>query len=112
MLTKERLSELFSLRAAAKVADQEVEDEFTRRYGFDCWDREAVEIAGRHWTIERWAELRDVKPAVIAYEAADRDLDPEERSELAVMADCEDFDAPRLDLLLDCLEARQRSATH
>ena len=112
MLTKERLDQLFALRAAAKAEERQVDDEFRKLWGYDCFDREASEIAGRHLTIDRWSALRDCKPGIIAYEEADRTLSAEERSELAVMADCEDFDAPRLDLLMDCLEARQRHRTH
>jgi len=114
MLTKERLSELFSLRAAAKVADQEVDDEFTRRYGYSPFNREAVEVAGRHWTIDRWSELREEQPAIIAYEEVDRALSAEERTALMGMIELEwEYDdAPRLDLLLDLLEARQRHGTH
>ena len=114
MLTRARLDQLFALRAAAKAAEREVDDEFTRLYGFSPWDREASEIAGRHWTIEKWAELRDVKPAVIAYEEADRALAPDERQALRSMIELEwEYETPPpLDLLMDLLEARQRHGTH
>jgi hypothetical protein len=113
-LTKERLSELFMLRARAKIEEREVDAEFLREWGFSPFDREAVEIAGRHWVVERWAELRDAKPAIIAYEEADRALAPDERQALWDMIDLEwGYDMPPpLDLLMDLLEARQRSRTH
>jgi|SRR5678810_61179 len=114
MLTRSRLDELFSLRAAAKAEERMVDDEFKALYGFDCWDREASEIAGRYWTINRWSELREAKPAVIAYEEADRALAPDERQALRGMVDLDwEYETPPpLDLLLDLLEARQRSRTH
>lgn len=114
MLTRARLDELFALRAAAKSEERMVDDEFKFLYGFDCWDREAVEIAGRHWTVDRWSELRDAKPAVIAYEEADRALAPDERQALRSMIELEwEYETPPpLDLLMDLLEARQRHGTH
>jgi len=114
VLTRSRLDALFALRAAAKMADREVEDDFIRRFGYSPFDREAVEVAGRHWTIDRWSELREAQPAVIAYEEADRTLSMEERTALVGMIELEwEYDdAPRLDLLLDLLESRQRHGTH
>lgn len=114
MLNRERLDQLFALRAAAKAEERQVDAEFTRRYGFDPFDREASEIAGRHWVVERWAELRDAKPAIIAYEEADRTLTAEERSGLWGMIELEwGFEMPPpLDLLLDCLETRRQLHTH
>ena len=114
MLNRERLDQLFALRAAAKAEERQVDAEFTRRYGFDPFDREASEIAGRHWVVERWAELRDAKPAIIAYEEADRALAPDERQALWGMVELEwGFETPPpLDLLMDLLEVRQRHGTH
>jgi hypothetical protein len=112
VLTKDRIDALFTLRAAAKMAEREVDTEFMSRWGFDPFDREAGAIVGRQWVVDRWSELYEVKPAVIEYEAANRTLSTDERKVLAVMADCEEFEAPRLDLLLDCLEARWRARTH
>jgi len=111
MLTRERIDQLFALRAAAKAEDDQVVEEFKRVYHFDPFGPEA-RYKDRRWLANAWGELREGRPALVAYEAADKELSATERSELAVMADCEDFDAPRLDMLLDCLEARQRRGTH
>ena len=111
VLTRSRLNELFALRTAAKAAVLEVEKEFERLHGFSPYDREKV---GRRWVVREWNDLYEAKPAVIAYEAADRALAPDEREALRGMIELEwEYDdAPRLDLLLDLLEARQRHGTH
>ena len=112
MLTRARLDELFALRAAAKSAEREADSEFLDRYKFDCFDREAVEIAGRRWVVEKWSELRDVKPAIIAYEEANRTLAAEERGELMELAEWDGGYTPDLDLLLCILETRRQLHTH
>jgi hypothetical protein len=114
VLDRQRLNQLFSLRAAAKAAEREADAEFLDRYKFDPCDQEAVAVAGRRWVADAWSELRDVKSAILAYEEADRTLSAEERTALVGMIELEwkYDDAPRLDLLLDLLEARQRHGTH
>ena len=102
MLDRSRLNELFALRTAAKAAVLEVEKEFERLHGFSPYDREKV---GRRWVVREWNDLYEAKPAVIAYEEADRALAPDEREALRGMIELEwEYDdAPRLDLLLDLL---------
>jgi hypothetical protein len=111
MLNRERLDQLFALRAAAKADEQAMEKDFKAQHGFHPFDREAVAVAGMGWVADRWWELREGRAGLAAYEAAERNLDPEERRELLEMVEL-DYQVDHLDYILGSLEWRWLRHTH